>query len=124
MRLRTWLRRGLPAWFKADSRPANLTEVTSVSDCGAELRSSDEWCDLTDALAGAESATICLPHVVLIADRETGSVSSSGPFTNGLTALVHAEEVHRQLDMDDTLSIVAVPLYGPPSCDHQPWLRA
>jgi len=46
---------------------------------------------LSRAVAAAAGEEIDLPHIVVCSDRETGAVSYSGPFPDGLTALVAAE---------------------------------
>ena len=46
---------------------------------------------LSRAVAAAAREEIDLPHIVICRDRETGAVSYSGPFPNGLTALVVTE---------------------------------
>lgn len=57
---------------------------------------------LNYALGVAEAGELDLPHIVVCRDEETGSETYSGPFPNGLTALVHAErECAIDLELND-----------------------
>jgi hypothetical protein len=47
---------------------------------------------VSKAVGEAAREEIELPHIVVCRDLETGAVSYSGPFPNGLSALVFAEQ--------------------------------
>lgn len=54
---------------------------------------------VSDAVGAAAREEIDLPHIVVCSDLETGAVSYSGPFRDGLSALVFAQ---RESDLDRT----------------------
>lgn len=56
---------------------------------------------LNKALGVAGVAELELPHIVISRDEETGSETYSGPFPDGLTALVFAE---REVAVDRELN--------------------
>ena len=69
---------------------------------------------LSEAVSAAEAAEVDLPHVVICRDEQTGAVSYSGPFRDGLAALVHAEResaVDRALNDGELLQFEVVVLY-------------
>lgn len=69
---------------------------------------------LARALGAAAVGEVDLPHIVICRDEETGSVSYSGPFPNGLTALVFAEResaLDQALNDGDPLRFSAAALY-------------
>jgi hypothetical protein len=56
---------------------------------------------LLDAVGAVEVAELDLPHIVVCRDDETGTISYSGPFPDGLTALAFAE---RESELDGNLN--------------------
>lgn len=69
---------------------------------------------LARALGAAAVGEIDLPHIVVCRDEETGTVSYSGPFPDGLTALVFAEResaLDQALNDGDPLRFSAAALY-------------
>lgn len=56
---------------------------------------------LSRAICSAEAGEMALPHIVICHDEQTGSVTYSGPFPDGLAALVFAE---RECAMDSQLN--------------------
>lgn len=50
---------------------------------------------VSDAVGAAAREEIDLPHIVVCRDPESGAVSYSGPFPDGLAALVSAERESR-----------------------------
>ncbi|HET6153924.1 MAG TPA: hypothetical protein VFE15_13300 [Marmoricola sp.] len=69
---------------------------------------------LARIVGSAESAKLDLPHIVVCRDIETGAVSYSGPFPDGVSALVFAEResaVDRELNDGEPLSFGVAALY-------------
>ena len=69
---------------------------------------------ISEAVSAAEVAEVDLPHVVICHDDESGAVSYSGPFRDGLAALVHAEResaIDRALNDGQLLRFEVVVLY-------------
>ncbi|MET3962902.1 hypothetical protein ABIE44_002836 [Marmoricola sp. OAE513] len=69
---------------------------------------------LRGAVGDAGVAEMEMPHIVVCLDEETGSVSYSGPFPDGLTALVFAEResaVDRELNDGPQLLFSVAALY-------------
>jgi len=69
---------------------------------------------LSEAVSAAEADEIDLPHVVVCHDDETGAISYSGPFGDGLAALVYAERessIDRALNDGELLRFEVVALY-------------
>lgn len=57
---------------------------------------------LVHAVGAAAVAEVGMPHIVICRDSETGAVSYSGPFRDGIAALVFAE---RESALDQALNI-------------------
>jgi hypothetical protein len=69
---------------------------------------------LARIVGSAESVELDLPHIVVCRDDETGAVSYSGPFPDGVAALVFAEResaVDRELNDGEPLSFGVAALY-------------
>jgi hypothetical protein len=69
---------------------------------------------LSELLSSAGVAEVDMPHIVVCRDDESESVSYSGPFPDGLTALVFAEretELDRRLNDGDPLTFSVAALY-------------
>lgn len=76
---------------------------------------------LSRIVGAAALAEVEMPHIVVCRDDETGSVSYSGPFPDGVTALVFAEResaIDRELNADSPLGFSVAALYpgDTPSC--------
>ena len=72
---------------------------------------------LSHALGVAAREEIELPHIVVCTDIATGAVSYSGPFRDGLTALVVAEgeaELDRHADGGASMSFAVAALLPAP----------
>jgi hypothetical protein len=74
---------------------------------------------LTKIIGAAETAELDLPHIVVCRDDQTGSITYSGPFPDGVTALVFAEResaLDRELNDGEPLNFGVAALF--------PWERA
>ncbi|RNL62957.1 hypothetical protein EFK50_14630 [Nocardioides marmoriginsengisoli] len=79
---------------------------------GDEIRRIHEI--LARIISAAELVELDQPHIVVCRDEATGSVSYSGPFTDGLAALEFAEReraVDVELNEGDPLSFSVAALY-------------
>lgn len=71
---------------------------------------------LSRIVGAAEVAELDLPHLVVCRDDDTGSVSYSGPFPDGISALVFAEReaaVDRELNEGARLRFTVATLHPP-----------
>ncbi|MFL6059968.1 MAG: hypothetical protein ACJ72E_01960 [Marmoricola sp.] len=69
---------------------------------------------LSRIVSAAELEELDLPHIVVCRDAGTGAVSYSGPFRDGLDAMVFAEResvVDAELNDGDCLSFSVAALY-------------
>jgi hypothetical protein len=69
---------------------------------------------LSRIVSATEVDELDLPHIVVCRDEETGAVSYSGPFRDGLDALLFAEReavVDRELNDGDALRFSVAALY-------------
>jgi hypothetical protein len=69
---------------------------------------------LSRIVSAAELAELDLPHIVVCRDDATGSVSYSGPFPDGVSALVFAEQesvVDLEMNDGDPLTFSVAALY-------------
>lgn len=69
---------------------------------------------LSRIVSAAEREELDLPHIVVCRDGETGVVSYSGPFRDGIEAMVFAEReavVDRELNDGELLSFSVAALY-------------
>lgn len=79
-----------------------------------EICSANVYELLARAIGAAEVAEVEMPHIVICRDEETGVLSYSGPFTDGLEALVYAEResaVDRALNAGEPMRFSAAALY-------------
>jgi hypothetical protein len=79
------------------------------------MATDDSFRDFLDrVVSAAEAEELDLPHIVVCSDKRTGSVSYSGPFRDGVAALVFAEResaVDRALNDGDPLTFSVAALY-------------
>jgi len=69
---------------------------------------------LGNMVAAGEVAELEMPHIVVCRDQESGAVSYSGPFADGLAAMVFADResaIDRELNDGEPLSFVVAALY-------------
>jgi len=61
---------------------------------------------LSHIVGSAAAAEVEMPHIVVCRDNETGAVSYSGPFSDGMEALVFAEREYAvDRDLNDGLPL-------------------
>jgi hypothetical protein len=71
---------------------------------------------ILQAISRMITTEIDRPHVLVCADRMTGTTSYLGPFRDGLAALVAADEQERQDQLHapgDVYTYTVAPLYAP-----------
>ncbi|MBO9522075.1 MAG: hypothetical protein J7518_11110 [Nocardioidaceae bacterium] len=76
----------------------------------------DEQESILQAISRMITTEIERPHVLICADQATGTTSYLGPFPDGLSALVAADEQERQDQLHapgDAFVYTVAPLYRP-----------